>query len=126
MFFSGKMSRAAYARAAAIRVGLFVVVTLGYPFALAAIVKNSGCGNDTCGALSLVISLVAKPAIYLVFVLSVIAITVRRVRDIGLPVALAAIVPVLMLGDLMTMMAFGAPWTVGFVMGAVGQVRAIC
>jgi uncharacterized membrane protein YhaH (DUF805 family) len=119
--FSGKLSRGAYARGAAIRIGLFVAVTLAYPFVLMTIVKGSHCGNDTCGALSLVISLVAKPAIHLVFILSFIGITMRRVRDIGLPVALAAIVPVLMLGDLTAATAFGAPWSVGFVLGGMAQ-----
>lgn len=119
--FSRPMSRGAYARAAGIRIGLFAAVTFAYPFALYAIVKSTHCGNDTCGAVSLVVSMFAKPTIYLLFVLSFIGITIRRVRDIGIPVVLAAIVPALMLGDLMFGFTFGAPWSLGFVLGGMAQ-----
>jgi uncharacterized membrane protein YhaH (DUF805 family) len=119
--FAGRLSRGRYARAAAIRIGLFVAATLAFPLLLYAIIKSSNCGGigGACGALALVVSFYFKPPLYLIFVISFIGITVRRVRDVGLPVALAAAVPVLMLGDVMFGMTFGAPWSLAFSFGVV-------
>jgi uncharacterized membrane protein YhaH (DUF805 family) len=120
--FSGAMSRKAYALHCAVRVSIFVAVTIAFPFVLRLIVKNSGCKIDTCGALSLFVSFFAKPSIYVLFVLSLVGVTVRRLRDAGIPVGLAAVVPVLLLADLGFAMAFGAPWSVGFVVGILGPI----
>jgi uncharacterized membrane protein YhaH (DUF805 family) len=119
--FAGRMSRGAYARAAAIRVGLFVAATLAFPFVLYAIIKGSGCAGigGACGAVALVASFYIKPPLYLLLVLSFVGITVRRVRDIGLPVALAAAVPILMLGDVIFGMTYGAHWSLAFTFGAI-------
>ena len=114
------MSRGSYALRSAVRVLILVALTIAFPFVLRLMLKKSGCGNDTCGALSLVLSLFAKPAIYIVFVLSFIGITMRRLRDAGIPVWIVVALPLLFLADLSFAMAFGAPWTVGFVMGMPG------
>jgi|HubBroStandDraft_6_1064221.scaffolds.fasta_scaffold511119_1 uncharacterized membrane protein YhaH (DUF805 family) len=121
--FAGRMSRGAYARAAAIRIGLFVAATVAFPFVLYAIIKSSNCAGigGACGALALVVSFYIKPPLYILLVLSFVGITVRRVRDIGLPVALAAAVPVLMLGDVIFGMTFGAHWSLAFTFGAITQ-----
>jgi uncharacterized membrane protein YhaH (DUF805 family) len=121
--FAGTLSRGAYARAAAIRIAAFIAMTAAFPFLLMAILKVSGCAGigGACGALGLVVAIYFKPVIYLAFVVSFVGITVRRVRDLSLPVALAAILPILMLGDAMFGVAMGAPWSVGFALGASGQ-----
>jgi uncharacterized membrane protein YhaH (DUF805 family) len=121
--FAGRLSRGRYARATAVRIGLFVAATLAFPFLLYAIIKSSNCGGigGACGALGLVVSVYLKPPFYLLLVLSFIGITIRRVRDVGLPVALAAVVPVLMLGDVMFGMTFGGPWSLAFSFGVITQ-----
>jgi uncharacterized membrane protein YhaH (DUF805 family) len=105
---SGRLSRGAYARAVAIRIGLFVAATLAFPFLLYGLAKITNCSSigGACGALAFVVALYVKPTLYLLLVLSFIGITIRRVRDVGLPVWLAAAVPVLMLGDLKNGMLF--------------------
>jgi uncharacterized membrane protein YhaH (DUF805 family) len=120
--FSGTMSRRAYALHCAVRVVIFVAVTIAFPFALRLFVKNSGCKIDTCGALSLFVSFLAKPSIYFLFVLSLIGITMRRLRDAGIPLWLVVVIPLLLLADLGFAMAFGAPWSVAFVMGILGPI----
>jgi uncharacterized membrane protein YhaH (DUF805 family) len=120
--FSGTTSRRAYALHCAVRVAIFVAVTIAFPFVLRLVVKNSGCKIDTCGAVSLFVSFFAKPAIYFLFVLSLIGVTIRRLRDAGIPVGLVAVIPVLLLADLGFAMAFGAPWSVGFAIGILGPI----
>lgn len=123
VMLAGVLSRGAYARAAAIRIGAFVAVTAIFPFLLSAIAFASNCANvgGACGALGVVVSLFAKPVIYFLFVLSFINITVRRLRDLRLPAVLAIILPVLMLGDTMFGITMGAPWGLGFALGSGTQ-----
>lgn len=121
--FAGELSRGAYARAAAIRIVAFVALTVALPLALNAILSATDCARNTgaCGAIALVVYFFLKPIIYLLFVLSFIRITVRRFRDLRLPAAIAIILPLLMLGDVMFGITMGAHWGVGFVLGAGPQ-----
>lgn len=101
--FAGRLSRRDYARAAGTRLGLAIVGMLAIPAALYVVDQNQYCPAEFCGALSAVlITFIVMPALYLGLMVSLIGITVRRMRDMGIPVALAAVVPALMLGDLMT------------------------
>jgi len=120
--FAGQMSRGRYTRAVLIRLGLFIAATAAFPFLLYGIAILSNCRSvgGACGAVGLVVSLYGKPPIYLVFVASFIGITIKRLRDLRLPVALAAIVPLLMLADFSFGVTIGAPWSLGFVLGAMG------
>lgn len=106
--FSGRMSRGAYARAVAIRIGLFVVGNVTVFLALWWMDKFNACRSEGCFAATGALTVfVVWPALYLLLVLSSIGITVRRMRDIGLPIWLAAAVPVLMLGDIINGMMLG-------------------
>ena len=120
--FAGQMSRDRYTRAVLVRLGLFVAATAAFPFLLYGIATLSNCRSvgGACGAVGLVVSLYGKPPIYLLFVASFIGITIKRLRDLRLPVALAAIVPLLMLADFSFGVTIGAPWSLGFVLGAMG------
>src|SRR5258707_12347069 len=119
-----KMSQRDYAVASAWRVGLFAVVTVAYPFLLASVLRSSNCAGvgGACGALALVISMVVKPIIFIAFVVSMIAISVRRARDVGLPGFAALVIPALMLSDWQFGPTFGAPCSVGFVLGSMGAL----
>lgn len=115
--FEGMMSRGEFAKAAAIRISAFLVVTFAFPFVLRYAVLHSGCAIDSCGAVSLMLSFFGKPAIYLLFVFSMLNITVRRLRDAGIPPALMIVLPIMLLADLGFALSVGAPWSAGFAAG---------
>lgn len=119
--FSKFMTRKEYAVAAGWRLGLFIAATVGFPFALFAVLKGSNCASigGACGALALVIGLYVKPVIFIVFLGSMVAISVRRVRDLGLPAYLGLLVPALLVVDWQFATIVGAPWSVGFVLGGL-------
>jgi uncharacterized membrane protein YhaH (DUF805 family) len=122
--FSGTLARGAYARAAAIRIGAFFALSAAFPLLLDVIVSATYCASvgGACGALGILVWFYTKPLIYLFFALSFVRITVMRLRDIGLPVALAAAVPLLILGDGLFGMTFGAPWGLSFMLGSAQEV----
>lgn len=122
MFAFGKLDGPDYAAAAARRNLLLVAVTLAFPFVLREYINVSGCRGigGACGALALVVSLFAKPAIYVLFALSYASITERRLADAALPRAFALGFVVLMLANVHWGMVMGAPWTVGFATGFGG------
>ncbi|MEZ5907320.1 MAG: DUF805 domain-containing protein [Hyphomicrobiaceae bacterium] len=117
--FRGVLSRRDYAIAALIRIAVFLAVTFAFPFLLKTFVYSTNCRGvgGACGALALVVAIYLKPIIYLVFVYSWLGITVRRLRDAGLPVALVGVLVVLFWADAAFAVVFGSPWTVGFVLG---------
>src|SRR5262245_54321876 len=121
--FTGTLSRGRFAKGALIRIALLVAITAGFPFILRAIFQATACARvgGACGAVALVASFYLKPLIYLAFVFSFVGITMRRLRDLALPAAMVIILVVLMLGDLMFGITFGAPWSLGFVLGGSVQ-----
>jgi len=119
MRFSGTLPAREYAWAVVWRIGIFVGVTLLFPLALFIAVKSTRCSIDTCGAVALVYALLSKPIIYLIFALSFLPITVRRLRDAGLPLWYAAAIFVVLLADVRAGTAMGALWSVNFVLGFV-------
>jgi uncharacterized membrane protein YhaH (DUF805 family) len=100
--FSGRLSRTDFARAAAARLGLFASGVLAIPAALYVLDRSQYCPPEFCGPLAAsLITLTVMPVLYIGLMMSLLGITVRRLRDIGLAPALAAAVPLLMLGDLL-------------------------
>jgi uncharacterized membrane protein YhaH (DUF805 family) len=100
--FAGTISRGDYTRAAAMRLGLFSSGVLAVPAALYALDRTQYCPPHLCGPMSAtMITFYVMPVLYFGLLWSLIGISVRRLRDIGLPVALAAVLPMLMLGDLL-------------------------
>jgi uncharacterized membrane protein YhaH (DUF805 family) len=100
--FTGTLSRREYARAAVARLGLFAAGVAAIPAALYALNLSQSCPPELCGPIAAsLIGIVVMPILYFGLILALTDITVRRLRDIGLAVALAAAIPLLMLGDLM-------------------------
>jgi uncharacterized membrane protein YhaH (DUF805 family) len=100
--FSGRMSRGEFAGAAAARFGIFASGVLAIPALLYALDQSQYCPPEMCGprAASL-ITFGIMPLLYIGLMVSLIGIVVRRLRDIGVPTALAAVIPLLMLGDVL-------------------------
>jgi uncharacterized membrane protein YhaH (DUF805 family) len=108
MRFRGTLSCQEYAWAAGLRIAMFAAFTVAFPVLLSAFIS---LGTDVrgAGAFAFVVAIVVKPTAYLVFVLSLLGISVRRLRAAGLPVALAAIIVLLMLGNTAFAVVFAAP-----------------
>ena len=114
--FRGRTDAATFAAAAGWVNALFVGITFAFPFLLYGLLSISGCRSTggACGALGLVLAIWIKPMIYIAYVLSFLGLAARRLRDAGLPAALAFGLFVLMLSDVQWGMVMGAPWSVGF------------
>lgn len=119
--FGGRLDGSEFAIGLGLRIGLFVAFTLAYPYLLGSLLSASACRGvgGACGALALVVSMYVKPTAYVALVVSLIPITVRRLRDAALPVWLTAAVTLLILSDTGFATAFGAPWLVNFVNGGL-------
>jgi uncharacterized membrane protein YhaH (DUF805 family) len=120
--FRGRTDAATFATAAGCVNALFVGITLAFPFLLTGLLSLSGCQSvgGACGALGLVLAIWIKPMIYVAYVSSFLGLAMRRLRDAGLPVALALGLLVLMLGDVQWSIVAGAPWSVAFATGFTG------
>jgi uncharacterized membrane protein YhaH (DUF805 family) len=100
--FSGRLSRSDYARAAAPRLVVFAAGVAAIPAALYVLNRSQYCPPELCGPLAAsLITFTVMPVLYIGLMVSLLGITIRRLRDIGLPPALAAVIPLLMLGDLL-------------------------
>jgi uncharacterized membrane protein YhaH (DUF805 family) len=100
--FSSTLSRRDYARAVGVRFGLFASGALAIPAALHVLNQTQYCPPDFCGPMAAsLITFMVMPVLYLGLMLSLIGISVRRLHDMGLSGALAAAIPMLMLGDLL-------------------------
>jgi hypothetical protein len=113
------MGQRAYAVSLAWRVGIFLLVTLGFPALTMLIMKATNCRSvgGACGAVALVSGIYLKPVIFLVFVGSVAWITFARMRDLAVSGFVGLVVPVLLLMDWQFGVILGAHWSVGFVLG---------
>jgi len=100
--FPGTLARGEYARAAGARLLLFATGVLAIPAALYALGQSQYCPPELCGPLAAsLITFTVMPMLYIGLMVSLLGITVRRLRDIGLAPALGAAIPLLMLGDLL-------------------------
>lgn len=88
--FSGYLTPGAYAIQLAIRVAVFLVFMLASP-----IFGAASCRSHDCMALLVLILVIVKPLVYLVFIFSLLGITVRRLNDASLP--LWPLVPLVLL-----------------------------
>ena len=117
--FYGRLTRAQFVSASAIRIGLFAASVVGFPFLLVALSQASGC-QSIGGACEVVVILGAtafKPLAFLLFVFSFAGISVRRVRDIGLPGWIGLFVLFFFAADWQFLVTTGAPWTLAFSAG---------
>jgi uncharacterized membrane protein YhaH (DUF805 family) len=84
------------------RLGVFACGVLAIPSALYDLNNTQSCPPDFCGPIAAsLITVVVMPVLYFGLMLSLVGISVRRLHDIGLTGALAAAIPLLMLGDLL-------------------------
>jgi hypothetical protein len=108
-----------YAVGAAIRFGIFVAITLGFPFFVYGAIEMSGARGTggAAGALALVLGLYLKPLIYLLFAFSLLRISIRRARALGISPLIGISVTLLVLADSAFGISFGSSWAVGFSLG---------
>lgn len=117
--FYGRLTRARFASASAIRIGLFAASVVGFPFLLVALSQASGCQSigGACEVVELLGATAFKPLAFELFVFSFAGISVRRVRDIGLPGWIGLFVPFFFAADWQFLVTTGAPWTLAFSAG---------
>lgn len=110
---------------AGLRVGIFLALTLGFPFIVYGLVIATGAGRvgGASGALAVVAGIYLKPLIVLVFLLSLISPCWKRMRSLGLPALLGLLVPFLFLLDAPYLTLVGAHWGVAFSL-AIWNVNA--
>lgn len=119
--FRGFLGRKRFARAAAIRVGLFAACLFGFPFILWAVGQLTNCRSvgGACGAVALMTSAAVKPLVSIVFVFSFVGIALRRARDAGLPAWIGLFIPLLLVADAGFLIFFGAHWSFAFSAGVL-------
>lgn len=112
-------SRRQFAVGFALRLVLYVWSILAFPWLLQgfAIATNCASTSGACGAVGLLGSMVWKPLTFDVFILSLIGLCAKRVRDLGVSGRYGLIIPLLFCADYQFFLAFGAPWTMGFSLG---------
>jgi hypothetical protein len=113
------MSGSQFGVKAAWRVGIFLALTLGFPFIVYGLVIATGAGRvgGASGALAVVAGIYLKPLVVLLFLLSLIRPCWKRMRSLGLPAALGLLIPFLFLMDAMYLMLLGTHWGVSFSLG---------
>ena len=113
--FSGTLSRGRYARATAIRIGLYIAGHLVVVGVLWLMQNTHACSGEGCVAFTgMATAIFVLPAFYFLLIVSFIGISMRRMRDIGLPAALALAIPVLMLGDVLSGMTLASSVVTAF------------
>lgn len=93
--FSGFLAPGAYAIQLAIRIGVFLIVTIASP-----LLMGASCRTHECVATLVLLVIIVKPLVYLAFIFSLLSITVRRLNDADLPAWLVVPVVFLLLKDL--------------------------
>ncbi|KRB58703.1 hypothetical protein ASE04_03120 [Rhizobium sp. Root708] len=101
------------------RFGIFVAITLGFPFFVYGVIEITGARGTggAAGALALVIGLYLKPLIYLLFAFSLLRISMRRSRALDISPLIGISVTLLVLADFAFGISFGSFWAVGFSLG---------
>jgi hypothetical protein len=104
---------------AGLRVGIFLALTLGFPFIVYGLIvaTNARSVGGAAGALAVVAGVYLKPVIILGFVISLLSPCWARMRSLGLPGLIGLLVPFLVLMDAMYFLVAGAHWGVAFSLG---------
>jgi hypothetical protein len=113
------MSGSQFGAKAGVRVGIFLALTLGFPFIVYGLVlaTNARSVGGAAGALAVVAGIYLKPIIILGFLISLFSPCWRRMRSFGLPGLVGLLVPFLVLMDAMYFLVAGAHWGVAFSLG---------
>jgi uncharacterized membrane protein YhaH (DUF805 family) len=121
--FDGCIDRGTFLRSAALRIALFIASIVAFPFLLASVASLSGCARvgGACGAVGLLASMAFKPLAFILLIVSLIGISVRRTRDAGMPGALGLFIPLLFAANYTFFVYAGAPWSFAFSSGVLLQ-----
>jgi hypothetical protein len=101
------------------RVGIFLALTIGFPFIVYGLVIATGARGvgGAVGALAVVAGIFLKPIILLGFVISLLSPCWQRMRSLGLPGFFGLLAPLLFLLDWPYLVVAGTHWGVGFSLG---------
>jgi hypothetical protein len=104
------MSGSQFGAKAGLRVGIFLALTLGFPFIVYGLVlaTNARSVGGAAGALAVVAGIYLKPIIILGFLISLFSPCWRRMRSFGLPGLVGLLVPFLVLMDAMYFFGCGS------------------
>lgn len=120
--FSGRLGRRGFAIGAAIRIAVFVLLTLAFPlflYGLAALFNCFASPSQGCNVLGLVGASMYKPTVFVLLLFSFFGISVRRVRDIGLPGWTGLLIPLLLAADWSFLVLLGTSWSFSFTAGVL-------
>jgi uncharacterized membrane protein YhaH (DUF805 family) len=115
--WKGTLDRPAYALRSIIAIAFLIATILAFPFVTKAIVMASHCALDTCGAVGLIVPTVIRPILFIAAIAMVLSVCVRRARDAGLNLWLAAFPPLMLAGDQAFLQYAGAGWAYPFSAG---------
>ncbi|MEQ1715157.1 MAG: hypothetical protein ABL907_04105 [Hyphomicrobium sp.] len=118
--FEGYLDRRGYAIGSMVRLALFAVSVLGFPLVMLALKAISKCGHDTCAAVGLVGAMAFKPLAFALLTFSFVGISMRRVRDAGVPGWIGLFIPLLFMADSSFLVFYAAPWSFAFSSGQLG------
>ena len=115
----GYMSGSQFGAKAGWRVGIFLALTIGFPFIVYGLIVATGARGigGASGAVAVVAGVYLKPLIILGFVISLLSPCWARMRSLGFPGIVGLLVPLLFLLDWPFLMIAGAHWGVGFSLG---------
>jgi hypothetical protein len=115
----GYMSGSQFGAKAGWRVGIFLALTIGFPFIVYGLIVATGARGigGASGAVAIVAGVYLKPVIILGFVISLLSPCWARMRSLGFPGIVGLLVPLLFLLDWPFLMTAGAHWGVGFSLG---------
>ena len=121
----GRLDGADYATRLGWRNVTLVALTLGWPLLLGGFFSAAACRGPGCGVLALALSLYVKPLVYIIFVLSLLPIVVPRLRDAGVSRFMLLPLGALLLTGIGFWTIASAPWSVGFMLGAIGPLGGV-
>lgn len=115
----GFMSGSQFGVKAGWRVGIFLALTIGFPFIVYGLVVATGARGvgGAAGAVAVVAGVFLKPVIILGFVISLLSPCWQRMRSLGFPGFVGLLAPFLFLLDWPYFLVAGAHWGVGFSLG---------
>ena len=115
----GYMTGSQFGAKAAWRVGIFLALTIGFPFIVYGLIVATGARSvgGASGALAVVAGVFLKPIILLGFAISLLSPCWQRMRSLGIPALAGLLVPLLFLLDWPFLLIAGAHWGVGFSLG---------
>jgi hypothetical protein len=111
--FDGRVGRAVFLRAAALRIALFVASIFISPLLLAVVVPWILLTGGKGGWIALLVfkPWVFIPGVLILFALSFVGISIRRARDAGMPALTGLFIPLLLPADYSYLVSSGVPWS---------------